>query len=397
MVKLILFSVLSLSSIAQNQPSQPQPSPELKKFFDQWLSQNPKTLNEALTKIPEPYWKNFALMKDSRSIQSSSAENPRVLLYGNTAETVISYNGDPKHSGYNRLEIADFDPQTKTINFYEVDFKKETKKKKEFRPLTPDEIWQQTSNLRISKANPEKCMGCHQVTFSMGRQEIHYSKYVWDEYKKWPGAYGEHDDALTRSTDPNYRSEEVQFLEFKKKAQSDKTSRYHHLIFEGEHPQSPYLESIDEKRLFKYMPNSRLGILLAINHSRMVADVLTKYALENNKIEQLKEWICKDGSSVFGFPGNLSLMSTTPWQTGVLSVFGTSVNDNYLGELIKTHTAYRLWNLDSTWINTEIASFYKTNESQEKFITEVGLIYFGNEHVNWTSQNKNRLINTYCQ
>lgn len=397
MIQFILFTLLSLGIRANSTPAtlssaqEPQPSPELNSFFTKWLAQNPQTLKEALTHIPEPYWKNFALMKDSRSIQQSSPENPRVFLYGKTAETIISFNGDPKHRGFNRLEIADFDPNTKTINFYEVQFKNESKKKDS--SLSVDEIWQETSNLKISKANPNKCMGCHEVTYRMGRNEISYGRYIWDSYNKWTGAYGEFDDKLTQSTDPNYESEEVKFFKFKQVAQADKNSRYHQLIFEGTHPQAPYLDpTSDEARAFKYMPNSKLGTLLAIHHSRMVANVLVKQTLKDNRDDELKKWICKNASAPHGFPESLSFMSSDPWLSGNLDF----LDKRDLKDMIKLHTAYQFWNLNSSWKNFEVADFYQLLPEQNRFIAETGLLYQKVGDFNWLYENQNRFKNTYC-
>ncbi len=387
---LFLFLLFQANFIANAAtPPAPQPSPELANFFDQWLKKDPQTINEALDVLPEKYFQNFALMKNSRSIQQASPENPRVFLYGHTGETIISFNNDPKHSGFNRFEIADFDPITKTINFYEVHFKKEVKKKGP-ESLSADEIYKETTNLRISKPNPFMCMGCHEESLKVGKVEHPLVKYIWDDYNNWPGAYGEKDDRL-QNVYPPPQDEEAQFLKFKTTAQADKNSRYHHLIFKGSHAQGPYLNP-NGKRELLFMPNSLFGTLMAINYGRAVSALI----LDKVDHQQVKTWLCERTSKPYEYSESLRMMSNFKlWNIGISSVI---TNSSSLDEYINGHFIYKLWNLDQSWVQHQVYnSFYNLPLEQEKFLIETGLMFLGKENNDFHAENYQRFRLQICK
>lgn len=121
----------------------------------------------ALFKAAAPeYFENFVLIYRSQSLQESSFQAPRVLLFDPSGEFVVTFNGNPKHRGHNKLELMQFRGDTLKFEFREIDF-------------TP-------SGPKLSEANPKTCLQCHQSATRVGVDP----RPNWEPYNVWPGAYG---------------------------------------------------------------------------------------------------------------------------------------------------------------------------------------------------------------
>lgn len=116
-------------------------------------------------KYPE-FLKRYVLMYDSRSLQESSFEYPRVLMSDSSGRLIMSFNGHPTQRGYERLEVLGFDDQTHRFELRDIDFSGP-------RPV-------------VSQANPKQCLQCHQ---SLRRMDVD-PRPNWEPYDTWPGAYG---------------------------------------------------------------------------------------------------------------------------------------------------------------------------------------------------------------
>ena len=123
-------------------------------------------LEQAKNYYPE-FFDNYILMYHSRSLQGSSFEAPRALLFDRSGKFVFSFNGQKKQRGYDRLEIMQFREDTFRFEFREITFREGEKP-------------------RFSEANPSKCMVCHQ---DIGRKNID-PRPNWEPYNTWPGAFG---------------------------------------------------------------------------------------------------------------------------------------------------------------------------------------------------------------
>lgn len=124
------------------------------------------SVEELLAALPEAQRRDYALMFDSRSLQSASFENPRVILYGRDARFVVTFNGDAAQRGFRMLETLEFDTVAREFRLRELEFPE--------RPAG-------AAGVRVSEPNPERCMRCH------GNPP----HPVWDSFPLWPGAYGE--------------------------------------------------------------------------------------------------------------------------------------------------------------------------------------------------------------
>lgn len=132
------------------------------------------------------YLDHHTLAYASRSLQNSSFTNPRALVFGSTAKTIIAFNGDPQQRGYSKLEIMSFQPndKNKKYAFREITFLKEPGASVD---LDPEEIESRSADIVISKPNPIKCLDCH------GSEN---PRPIWGQYARWPGFYGSDEDHL---------------------------------------------------------------------------------------------------------------------------------------------------------------------------------------------------------
>ena len=121
-------------------------------------------IEQVLPLLPLSYRSRYTLLFDSRSLHGSSFERPRVLLYGDDASFIVSFNGEPSQAAFRGLETMEFDRERKVFNYREILF-----------PAAPGQP------VMISEANPPKCLKCHTSP----------ARPIWDSFPSWPGAYGE--------------------------------------------------------------------------------------------------------------------------------------------------------------------------------------------------------------
>src|SRR5258708_18830764 len=89
----------------------------------------------------------FVLVFDSRSLQEASAPDPRVLLLGNDARFIVSFNGDARQRGFDTLETMEFDDTSTAFTFREIRF--------------PGRSGGADGDVEFSQANPARCAACH--------------------------------------------------------------------------------------------------------------------------------------------------------------------------------------------------------------------------------------------
>ncbi len=125
--------------------------------------------------LPESIRANPVFVYRSGSLQGASFESPRVILgdakkydpsYG--SDTIYTFNGDPAHAGYERIEAMEFDAAAARFKFFELTFDGQ-------------------GNPVRSMDNPPQCMGCHRGPDPRPN---------WESYDFWTGIYGSNDDRL---------------------------------------------------------------------------------------------------------------------------------------------------------------------------------------------------------
>ncbi len=222
---------------------------DIKAAIEAFEAEHPgQTLSIAaiLERLPESFRSRFSLMHQSQSLQEASYENPRIIMFGNDARTVMAFNGHPSQPGYGNLEIASVNPSNSQLEFRSIQF-------------PPDDSGQ--GKAIFSQANPSRCMLCHGPS----------PHYIWGPYARWPGTYGSRDDILELGAE-----EKENYLRFRKLAVDH--PRYKSLSF-ALNPQSPVApfrplkegqpgtERGDYKLAIEFRPNFHLGTLLMRHQS----------------------------------------------------------------------------------------------------------------------------------
>ncbi len=135
--------------------------------MDAWLQalreQHIESVEGAIGVLPADMRSNYALMFESRSLQSARPAYPRAVLFGTTGEFIVTFNGDASQRGYDAIEVMQFDPRTNAFHFRELTFPGAGK---------PPEL---------TRDNPARCTACHGTP----------ARPIWDTPPTWPGAYGE--------------------------------------------------------------------------------------------------------------------------------------------------------------------------------------------------------------
>lgn len=230
----------------------------------------------AKTSLFENLFKSFTLMKASRSLHDASPIYPRVIGFGGTARTIITFNGHPTQKGYYGLEVAGV--VDRKIEFREIIVKadlpqdlKNLLQGKWFEDLSDEDLQKgfllerqdieggfEDDRILVTRANPQKCFQCHGV----GHPSLGMMKFLWPQYNLWTGAFGEDDDKLDIIQSGSLTT-------FKES--SKKNDRYNHLSL-SQSKAFPYYLSSSETRTYATMPNHRLNMLLSFRYAEALAN-----------------------------------------------------------------------------------------------------------------------------
>jgi hypothetical protein len=171
--KLLLFLLISLGGLSKSfsyfdiKSSTDLSYEKLKQIIeDNQLDTIEKTL-ELTKKYYPDYFDNYLLMYHSRSLQGSSFEAPRAILFDHSGQFIFSFNGEKNQRGYEQIEIMQYRKDEQKFELREVTFSNSGK-------------------AQFSEANPQKCLVCHQ---NAQRKDID-PRPNWEPYNIWPGAYG---------------------------------------------------------------------------------------------------------------------------------------------------------------------------------------------------------------
>jgi hypothetical protein len=172
-------------------------------------SEKPTHAEDLLKRLDPDLRGSYVLMYGSRSMQGSSLDRPRVLVFDPfRASLVLSFAG-PGHKRSDTVEVMSFDTVQKIFSFNRIEFA--------------------TGQAQITR--PSKCLSCHR------------ERPIWDSYDQWPGAYGSRNDDIFLGRDQV--SPEAQAF----------------TAFESGRDRAPLYRSL--LPLNASRPNTTLGILLA--------------------------------------------------------------------------------------------------------------------------------------
>lgn len=181
-----VFAQTKLASLFEAPPAAPETKLSCSELFSWMDEKKPSSVEETLKLITErrpKFLTHATFAYGSRSLQSSTYENPRAIVFSGDAETILSFNGEPGQRGYERLEMICFNEPEKTFEFHDIAFPKEANSTDELEDLTASE---QAQNFAHTNGRSNRdCRMCHQTP----------ARPNWDAYPFWPGFYGAVDDS----------------------------------------------------------------------------------------------------------------------------------------------------------------------------------------------------------
>jgi hypothetical protein len=193
------------------------------------------SMEDALAFLPEELRTHFTLQYEGHGLQQASFTNPRVILFGNDAKFVATFNGHPDQGKYNSLEILQFNQSKTSFELYSLDF-----------PIHRDAY----GHAVRPEKNPSACLQCHGSS----------PHPVWGQYNFWPGIFGAHDDMISKN-------EQAPFAAFMTHRQA--SERYRVLSPMTGSAFSPY--SSPENQTLSFLPNDILGALFVRLNSAVLA------------------------------------------------------------------------------------------------------------------------------
>lgn len=173
MINLSIFLlVFSLSVFAQEEC--PAPTEQTALEVMELIKKTPTNfmrMEDFLQRLPKTMTSNFIFVADSRSFQTASRENPRVVLTSPDADVRITFNTDKSQRGFNNIEISFWNPKTKKFEYTELVFDPKAEK--------------------APKAHGDTaCTTCH------GNPP----KPNWDTYNYWSGVIPFNKDAIVKDS-----------------------------------------------------------------------------------------------------------------------------------------------------------------------------------------------------
>lgn len=137
-----------------------------------------KSLDRLLPLLPTKYRSNYTLAYGTLAVQDASPDYPQVIMFGHDGKLLMAFNGHSSQRGYHNLEMIEFKDETKTFEFRDIEFPQNS-----------------SGNVKFSKANPIKCLGCH------GDRP----RPLWDNWVLWSGKYGAEMNTLTAHENKLYK------------------------------------------------------------------------------------------------------------------------------------------------------------------------------------------------
>lgn len=221
----------------------------------------PTSVSEVVARLPKQYKENYTLVYHSRSLQGSSYDDPRAILFGRTARLILTFNGDPSEDRYNSIEVMQFRRKSESFELYSINFS--------------------DGSATVSGPDPRVCSTCH----SLPPHPI-WSSYEYGVRKteQWPGVYGSSQDAPIKVP-----KERAAFERFRREAASN--PRYRHLVMsKAGAPWFPYGTGPHQHRL---RPNDRLGNLLARWQARQIVGLIERGSFARRHRGVAEAWLLR--------------------------------------------------------------------------------------------------------
>ena len=241
------------------------------------------TIPDVLALLPSDVISEIHLMENSRSVQKSSPEFPRAIMFAPNGSFAISFNGDPNDREYQSIEMLQYDP---TRHVFELGFLRF--------PLQASAL--DPGRGRFRNLDTSFCHRCHHAA-----RGVPGDIPVFDHLNRSRGAYGRTHDVLltsesTMNADCNLferpRSAEestrlaASFLGAKPSWKTHE--RYQHIRWQDSPPTWPYADSTTAP--YELRPTFRFVTLLAINYTDAIVSQLLKTPAKLNQFSPLYFW-----------------------------------------------------------------------------------------------------------
>lgn len=145
---MLTFLSFSLKTSAQEVPDITALFEDEKNFdFEEVMSvlrkKEIKNKEEFLKSLPKEFKENYIIMYDSNSVQSSSFQEPRVLIRSPKSEVIFSFSGKSNSTNPhdNNIEAIFWRPEEKKFEMKEISFGQQ--------------------GMKESHSNPKSCLQCH--------------------------------------------------------------------------------------------------------------------------------------------------------------------------------------------------------------------------------------------
>ena len=228
-------------------------------------TENIKSVEDLIPRLPIDMRSNFTLMYKSQSLQQADKLHPRVIMFGKDAKLTCTYGGNPSLKGFDSLECYQYRKITKTFDFREVVFPNDENG-------LASVVFSESNRQAVGTS---RCTACH------GKDP----RPNWEPYSDWIGAYGSHDDSFFHADTSRGDFDQTAFNKFLDgeaedflvfKAAAVKMTRYKNLLF-GNSKYGPYSDLF--KAQFEVRPNSRLLLQIALLVSEKNARFLNSLPL----------------------------------------------------------------------------------------------------------------------
>ncbi len=87
-----------------------------------------RSVEDFLKELPRTMTSNFIFIGESRSFQTASVDNPRVILTSPNGDVRLSFNTEAGQRGFNNIEISFWNPEKKKFDYQELSFSRDGQK-----------------------------------------------------------------------------------------------------------------------------------------------------------------------------------------------------------------------------------------------------------------------------
>ncbi len=138
-----------------------------------------KSVDDFLMALPPTVRQSMIFIADSRSLQESTVQAPRVLVKTPNSDVVLSFGTDPSLRGYDAIEMTVWNGKTAKVEMAELRFPADSS----------DERLRASGKVSVEH-NPQKCVVCHSEP----------RRWTIDPYRFWAGHIPWTEDALNKGS-----------------------------------------------------------------------------------------------------------------------------------------------------------------------------------------------------